>query len=513
MFNHLKSFALLLTVCLGFMAQSAIADRIRVILEGSSTSRTDGIDLSWNVKRQVIPDDGGIRYWTPVIGCDCQIYRDGALIATVKSSGETTHYHDLDVVAGQKYSYVVNAMGENSNTREVTCERNNSKDIYPEVSDDSGVAGALDGSADAKLAENITTAVEYAAYRAWATGLSGVTPQQVKDSPNAWLSYALDTDKLIEGEVTESRLKVTSFKLSGENNLFSIKLKLDGVDIGDAATVENLLKIFAVEGAKELSDDSFSVDNVALKVVQINEGEVEFIVMPRVKGNSYFFRARMRDNANGVGMNIFSDKREKVQLWEGGPYWATTNIGAEKPEDYGYSFWWGDTVGYKRENDKWVASDGSNSNFSFDLSNTPTYGKDNSTLQSEGWITADGVLAPEHDAAKKHWGGDWRMPTDQEFDDLISKCDWVWTSTNGVNGYIVRGKGDYSSVSIFLPAGYVDEPSLYDAGSYGFYWSSVPNSDYYRAWYLGFDSSYHGTDSYGRRDAAHSVRPLQGFTK
>ena len=53
--------------------------------------------------------------------------------------------------------------------------------------------------------------------------------------------------------------------------------------------------------------------------------------------------------------------RAGVQLWDGGPYWATTNIGAEKPEDYGYYFWWGDTVGYKRENDKWVASDGLNS--------------------------------------------------------------------------------------------------------------------------------------------------------
>jgi hypothetical protein len=206
--------------------------------------------------------------------------------------------------------------------------------------------------------------------------------------------------------------------------------------------------------------------------------------------------------------------RAKVQLWENGPYWATTNIGAEKPEDYGYYFWWGDTVGYKRENDKWVASDGSNSNFSFDSSNTPTDNKNVSTLQSEGWITADGVLAPEHDAAKKHWGGDWRMPTEQEFYGLLVECDWVLTSRNGVNGYIVRGKGDYSSVSIFLPAGCVDEPSIYDPGSYGFYWSSVPNSDYYyRAWYLGFDSSYHGTDSYGRRDAAHSVRPVQGFTK
>ena len=51
--------------------------------------------------------------------------------------------------------------------------------------------------------------------------------------------------------------------------------------------------------------------------------------------------------------------QEKVQLWEDGPYWATRNIGAEKPEDYGYYFWWGDTVGYKREGDSWVASAGS----------------------------------------------------------------------------------------------------------------------------------------------------------
>ena len=206
--------------------------------------------------------------------------------------------------------------------------------------------------------------------------------------------------------------------------------------------------------------------------------------------------------------------RQKVQLWENGPYWANMNIGAEKPEDYGYYFWWGDTVGYKRENNKWVASDGSNLNFSFSSGNTPTYGKDNSTLQSEGWITADGVLAPEHDAAHKHWGGDWRMPTKQEFDNLISKCDWTWGSMNGVNGYVIRGKGDYSSASIFLPcAGYGLGTSLGDAGSLGYCWSSVPDSANGLAWGLGFNSSSHGTHFNFYRYIGRSVRPLQGFTK
>lgn len=206
------------------------------------------------------------------------------------------------------------------------------------------------------------------------------------------------------------------------------------------------------------------------------------------------------------------DGHDKVQLWENGPYWATTNIGAEKPEDYGYYFWWGDTVGYKRENNKWVASDGSNSNFSF--SSITTCNKNVAILQSEGWITPEGVLAPEHDAAHTHWGGDWRMPTKQEFDDLNNKCDWTWTTMNGVNGYMVRGKDDFASASVFLPcAGYCDETSLYNAGSFGLYWSSVPHSDdNYGAWYLFFNSGDHSKGCFSRF-LGHSVRPLQGFTK
>ena len=209
-----------------------------------------------------------------------------------------------------------------------------------------------------------------------------------------------------------------------------------------------------------------------------------------------------------------ADKYQKVQLWEGGPYWATTNIGAEKPEDYGYYFWWGDTVGYKRENNSWVASDGSNSGFSFSGSNTPTYGKSISSLQSEGWITSDGVLAPEHDAANIHWGNGWRMPTKDELEALNNNCDWTWTTQNGVNGYVVKGRGTYASKSIFLPAagsGY--GASLNNSGSHGRFWSSVPYSyDDYYAWDLYFYSSYHRTSNYYRY-RGQSVRPLKGFTK
>ena len=213
---------------------------------------------------------------------------------------------------------------------------------------------------------------------------------------------------------------------------------------------------------------------------------------------------------------IAPDSHDKVQLWEGGPHWATTNIGADEPWEYGYYFWWGGTIGYKCVNGIWVTSNGSSGNFSFDSGNTPTDNKSIDTLQSEGWITADGVLAPEHDAAQVQWGGSWRMPTQQELDDLNSNCDWTWSTTNGVNGYVVHGRGTYANASIFLPAaGYGYETVLDYAGSRGLYRSSVPYLDsYYSAWDLDFHwSGDHGTGDAGGRCYGQSVRPVQGFTQ
>lgn len=201
---------------------------------------------------------------------------------------------------------------------------------------------------------------------------------------------------------------------------------------------------------------------------------------------------------------------DKVQLWKGGPYWANTNIGAENPEDCGYYFWWGDTVGYKRENNTWVATDGLSSNYSFDISNTPTYGKDIDTLERWGWITSE-ALSLWKDAAHVQWGGGWRMPTQWELNDLISKCSWTWTTMNGVQGYLVSGTGDYASNSIFLPcAGYGLGTSLDYAGSRGAIWSSTRNwGDNFRASYLHFGSGYF--HSYVEaRCYGIPIRPVEG---
>ncbi len=214
------------------------------------------------------------------------------------------------------------------------------------------------------------------------------------------------------------------------------------------------------------------------------------------------------------GADVGDNGHTKVQLWEGGPYWADTNIGAEKPWESGYHFWWGDTVGYKRQGDAWVASDGSKSNFSFEKKNAPTYGKRIAELQSEGWITRDGVLSSVHDAAHVHWGGGWRMPTDAEFSALMGNCTTKWITINGVSGQLVTGKGAYADRSIFLPAaGGGLASSLSSPGSYGIYWSSTPNSGSSGyAWRLGFYSS-----SFSRRNDdryfGRSVRPVRGFAE
>ena len=204
-----------------------------------------------------------------------------------------------------------------------------------------------------------------------------------------------------------------------------------------------------------------------------------------------------------------------VQLWEGGPYWAECNVGAEKPEETGFYFWWGDTVGYKRNaaNNGWVSvKDGSS--FLFSSENCQTYGKSNSQLQSAGYIDATGNLVAAYDAATAHLGAPWRMPTDAEFAALISNCTTTWEMHNGVWGRLVTGKGAYASKSIFLSAaGYGTGSGRYRAGSSGSYWLSTPSSDSSStAWHQSFNSSYF-EQNFSLRFLGFPVRPVRGFAK
>lgn len=207
-------------------------------------------------------------------------------------------------------------------------------------------------------------------------------------------------------------------------------------------------------------------------------------------------------------------KPKGVQLWENGPYWAECNVGASQPEECGYYFWWGDTVGYKRNsaNNGWVSvKDGSS--FSFSSGNCQTYGKNNSQLQSMGYIDVAGNLVAKYDAATAHLGASLRMPTSAEWGELINNCTTTWTTRNGVKGRLVTGKDAYASKSIFFPAaGYGDTSNFDGFGSYGDYWSSMSSDNVNNACGLNFDSgNFYRYD--GRRCLGRSVRPVQGFSK
>lgn len=112
----------------------------------------------------------------------------------------------------------------------------------------------------------------------------------------------------------------------------------------------------------------------------------------------------------------------------------------------------------------------------------------------------------QYDAARANWGGTWRMPTKEEFDELLNKCIWTWTTQGEEEGYEVTGP---NGNSIFLPAaGYRRGTSLYYAGSNGYCWSSTPDESSTRiAYYLYFRSDNRGTSWYDRY-YGQSVRPV-----
>ena len=134
--------------------------------------------------------------------------------------------------------------------------------------------------------------------------------------------------------------------------------------------------------------------------------------------------------------------------------WATFNVGASKPEDYGDYFAWGETEPkevYNWATYKWC--DGTSSNMT-------------------KYNVTDGLTTLElsDDAAHVRWGDKWRMPTDDEMTELRKKCTWTWITQNGINGCKVVGP---NGNSIFLPvAGYKSGTSVNDAESHGDYWSS-----------------------------------------
>ena len=214
-----------------------------------------------------------------------------------------------------------------------------------------------------------------------------------------------------------------------------------------------------------------------------------------------------------------------------GTKWATCNVGATKPEDYGNSYAWGETT--TKETYDW-----SNYKYgSFDYDDYNYYVTkycNNRYAGKDGFTDSKTTLDLSDDAAYVNWGGKWRMPTKEQQDELRNQCYWIWTNSynnSGVEGYIVykaknsddkgrhTGSGcipsssssySLSDAHIFLPA--AGENGHRGAGYAGYYWSSSLSTGIYAFGFIstqtGHVGSYDGSGIGYERYHGQSVRAV-----
>ena len=264
-------------------------------------------------------------------------------------------------------------------------------------------------------------------------------------------------------EVTD--ITYTSAKVGG--NVVST----GGVEITERGVCYSTTENPTIENSKKVVDGGFGGFTVVLSGLQLETKYYVRAYAQNKKGVSY-----------GEQINFETDFKENGYRYVDlglSVKWATCNVGAINPEEYGDYFAWGEIK--PKEFFDWKSY---------------KYGKDSGLLTK--YCTKGGygyncftdnktVLDLSDDAAHVNWGGTWRMPTKKEMEELIYKCRWTWTKQNGVKGYKVVGPNENS---IFLPAaGYMHEGTLRYAGSSGNYWSSslyivIPSC----AYYVDFDS-------------------------
>ncbi len=185
-----------------------------------------------------------------------------------------------------------------------------------------------------------------------------------------------------------------------------------------------------------------------------------------------------------------------------GLMWAYANVGASTPEDYGNYYAWGETE--TKDTYDWTTyqyCNGSETTLTKYCSDE-SYGQD-------GFTDSYTTLEASDDAATANWGTNWRMPTQDEMQELIDNCDTTWTAIDGINGLLFTSR--VNGRSIFLTAaGNYDITSLNNLTTSGNYWSSSLRTDTPNyAWYLYF-SSVDGTCGVFdfSRFYGHSVRPV-----
>ncbi|MCQ2051326.1 MAG: fibrobacter succinogenes major paralogous domain-containing protein [Bacteroidaceae bacterium] len=255
------------------------------------------------------------------------------------------------------------------------------------------------------------------------------------------------------GEMTGAGLVLDAVVAPFDQNTLTVDAKLINVE---SAKIENeSVEIVHINDIEQIKTDCHNLTKKLLKSSNADK-------LPESKPVTTQSQSSVREGFVDMGLSV---------------KWAECNIGASSPEQYGNYYSWGET------------------------STKSVYNK-----KSYGYLNNPSVLPLSRDIANVKLGGSCRMPTNEEWKELIEKCDWTWMQYKGVYGYRVEAD---NGNCIFLPAaGYRYNDGLYFAGSYGYYWSSsLSTSDSYNAYELFFNSGSHNRRSNGRY-YGRSVRPV-----
>ena len=219
----------------------------------------------------------------------------------------------------------------------------------------------------------------------------------------------------------------------------------------------------------------FTVNTPGVSIVNAGNGTGEFTAVATglTPGTTYYYLAYVESNGeffHGPEMNFTTlpsggggGPQEYVDLGlPSGTLWATCNVGANAPEEYGGYFAWGETQ--PKDYYEW-----SNYQYCNGSGSTLTKYCNYFNWGYNGFTDNLTILEPCDDAATALLGSDWRMPTKEEWDELESNTTNYWTTRNGVAGWLFLAP---NGNSLFIPAAGMFAPEYMYSGSRGNYWSS-----------------------------------------
>lgn len=285
----------------------------------------------------------------------------------------------------------------------------------------------------------------------------------------------------------------------GSTSLFWAKVKYD-CSGSDCASINNYGVAYSENRNYVSSSDSLdyakclrlnsSTKNDSIKFINLSSNTIYYVVSYSKVGSECFISEVKEFTTKEV---VASSDAVDLGL---SVRWASCNLGATKPEEFGDYYAWGETS----TKSDYTPSTCIYNNISF------------STLQSQGVIDANGNLTSAYDVARKNLGGTWRIPTSSELSELCNDCDWKKYTLNEVVGYLVIGPNDNF---IFLPVAgvrYSNTP-VRDIGNYGFYWGSTTtfiDYEYSSALSLTLkDVEIYSMYNHHARYFGHSIRPVK----